>query len=75
MRLKFLKEIGTSKKNCGKVIYVSKKDKCKELMLKFFGPATAKKVDSMTEENCVAKCREIVKSFLGEEKAKEFDNI
>jgi hypothetical protein len=54
---------------------MSRKDKCKELMAKFFGPATASMVDSMSEEECVAKCREKVKGFLGEEKAKVFDTI
>ena len=54
---------------------MSKKDQCKELMGKFFGPATAKMVDAMSEDNCVALCRDKVKGFLGEEKAKAFDNI
>ena len=44
-------------------------------MEKFFGPATAKMVDSMSEDECVEKCKTKVKAFLGEEKAKEFDNI
>ena len=54
---------------------MSKKDKCKELMAKFFGPASANLVDSMSEEECVSKCRAKVAGFLGEEKAKEFDKI
>lgn len=54
---------------------MSKKDKCKELMSKFFGPATANLVDSMSEEECVEKCKTKVKAFLGEDKAKQFDNI
>ena len=54
---------------------MGKKEKCKELMTKFFGPATAKMVDDMTEEDCVEKCKAKVKGFLGEEKAKEFDGI
>lgn len=54
---------------------MSKKDKCRELMLKFFGPASAKSVDMMTEEECVAKCRAKVAGIMGEEKAKEFDKI
>lgn len=54
---------------------MSKKDQCKELMGKFFGPASAAQVDSMSEEECVAKCRTKVAGFLGEEKAKEFDKI
>ena len=54
---------------------MGKKEKCKELMAKFFGPNAAKLVDGMSEAECVAKCRERVKGFLGEEKAKEFDSI
>ena len=54
---------------------MSKKDKCKELMAKFFGPATANVVDAMSEEDCVQKCKDKVTAFLGAEKAKEFDKI
>jgi hypothetical protein len=54
---------------------MSKKDQCKELMAKFFGPAAANMVETLSEDDCVAKCKEKVKAFLGEEKAKEFDNI
>ena len=54
---------------------MGKKEKCKELMSKFFGPASAGTVDAMSEEECVGKCRAKVAGFLGEEKAKEFDNI
>lgn len=54
---------------------MGKKEKCKELMSKFFGPASAAQVDAMSEDECVAKCRAKVKGFLGEEKAKEFDSI
>jgi len=54
---------------------VSKKDKCKEIMGKFFGPATANLVDSMSEEECVTKCRTKVAAMLGEDKAKAFDGI
>jgi hypothetical protein len=54
---------------------MSKKNKCKELMTKFFGPATAATVDNLSESECVAKCREKVKAFLGEQKAQEFDSI
>ena len=54
---------------------MSKKDQCKALMLKFFGTASAALVDSMSEEECVAKCRAKVASFLGQEKAKEFDSV
>lgn len=44
-------------------------------MAKFFGPATAALVDSMSEDDCVQKCKEKVKALLGEDKAKEFDSI
>lgn len=44
-------------------------------MSKFFGPASASTVDSMSEEDCVSKCRSKVAGFLGEDKAKEFDKI
>tara|TARA_Y100000294_G_C8569405_1_gene342199 strand:+ start:5686 stop:5850 length:165 start_codon:yes stop_codon:yes gene_type:complete len=54
---------------------MSKKNKCKKLMSKFFGSATADLVDRMNEEECVAKCRAKVAGFLGEDYAKEFDNI
>ncbi|MCL7412456.1 MAG: hypothetical protein M8353_02435 [ANME-2 cluster archaeon] len=54
---------------------MSKKDKCKALMAKFFGPASAKVVDNMSEEECVAICRSKVKGLLGEQKATEFDKI
>ncbi|MFH0874657.1 MAG: hypothetical protein V1859_01880 [archaeon] len=54
---------------------MSKKEKCKELMTKFFGPASAALVDTMSEEECVAKCKAKVLGFLGAEKAKEFDSI
>lgn len=53
----------------------TKKEQCKALMAKFFGPATAAQVDSMTEDECVAKCKAKVNGFLGPEKAKEFDSI
>ncbi len=54
---------------------MSKKEKCKALMEKYFGPATAKSVDDMSEEECVAKCKTKVAAFMGPEKAKEFDSI
>jgi monoamine oxidase len=54
---------------------MTKKEKCGELMSKFFGPATAKMIDSMSEDEVVEKCKEKVKAFLGEDKAKEFDSI
>ena len=54
---------------------MSKKEQCKVLMAKFFGPSTAALVDAMSEDECVEKCRTKVKGFLGEAKAKEFDSI
>ena len=54
---------------------MTKKDQCKELMAKFFGPASAAQVDNMGEDDCVAKCKSKVKGFLGEEKSKVFDTI
>jgi hypothetical protein len=54
---------------------MTKKEKCKAIMLKLFGPATAKSVDNMSENDCVTKCREKVLTFHGEEAAKEFDLI
>jgi hypothetical protein len=54
---------------------MSKKDQCKMLMTKFFGPQVAKVVDSMSEEECVAKCKARVRGFLGDEQAREFDSI
>lgn len=53
----------------------TKKEQCKELMSKLFGPATAASIDAMTEDECVAKCKTKVNAFLGEEKAKLFDAI
>ncbi len=44
-------------------------------MAKFFGPAAASQVDSMGEDECVAKCKAKVAGFLGADKAKEFDSI
>lgn len=54
---------------------MTKKEQCKALMAKFFGPATAAAVNDMNEDECVAKCKAKVRGFLGEDKAKEFDNI
>ncbi len=54
---------------------MGRKERCKELMAKFFGPASAALVDTMSEDECVAKCRAKVAGLLGEEKAKEFDTI
>ena len=54
---------------------MTKKERCQELMGSLFGPASAKLVSTMSEDNCVHKCREKVAAFFGEEKAKEFDSI
>lgn len=54
---------------------MTKKDQCKELMIKLFGPATARLVDSMKEEECVAICRQKAKGLLGEDRAKLFDAV
>ncbi|MCF7860722.1 hypothetical protein K9M79_00630 [Candidatus Woesearchaeota archaeon] len=54
---------------------MGRKERCKELMAKYFGPATAQLVDTMTEEDCVDKCKQRVSAFLGEDAAKEFDEI
>jgi hypothetical protein len=48
---------------------MTKKETCKKIMLDAFGPASARLVDSMKEEECVAICRKKVATFLGEEKA------
>lgn len=54
---------------------MSKKDKCKELMVKYFGPATGALVDEMGEDEVVEKCRTKVAAFLGEDAAKAFDSL
>ena len=54
---------------------MGKKEQCKELMTKFFGPATAASVDGMSENDCIEKCKAKVKAFLGDEKAKVFDSV
>jgi hypothetical protein len=54
---------------------MTKKDKCRELMGKLFGPATAKLVDTLTEEEVVDYCKKKVTGLLGAEKAKMFDGI
>ncbi len=42
------------------------KEKCKEIMRKLFGDASAAQVDSMTEENCVEECKKKISDFLGQ---------
>jgi hypothetical protein len=54
---------------------MSKKEQCKELMVKFFGPATGSLVDEMNEDEVVEKCRAKAAAFLGEDAAKEFDKL
>ncbi len=54
---------------------LGKKEKCKQIMLKYFGPNSAKQVELMKEEECLSICRQKVSAFLGNEKAKVFDNI
>lgn len=53
----------------------TKKEQCKEIMGKLFGPATAGTIEAMSEDDCVDKCKAKVKAFLGEEKAALFDAI
>lgn len=54
---------------------MTKKDQVKEIMLKRFGPSSAKLVDSMTEEEAITKCRAKIAGFFGEEAAAEIDKI
>ena len=51
------------------------KEKCKQIMLKYFGPNSAKMVEQMKDEECISICRQKVQAFLGSEKAKIFDSI
>lgn len=54
---------------------MSKKAKCQEIMGTLFGPATAKWVEKLSEEEVLEKCRTKTAALLGSEKAKAFDNI
>ncbi len=54
---------------------MSKKSKCKEIMVNLFGPATGNWVDKLTEEEVVEKCRTKAVALLGAEKAKIFNTI
>ena len=54
---------------------MGKKEECKKIMSRLFGPASAALVDSMSEEDCVEKCRKKVMAVLGPEEAKVFDAI
>ena len=59
---------------------MSRVDKCKELVQKFFGPSVVTLIDKMvkegkSEDDIIADCRKKTAAFLGEEKASEFDNI
>lgn len=53
---------------------MDKREKCKELMRKFFGEASAEQVDGMGDD-FIATCRSKVAQLLGEDLAKEFDTI
>jgi len=53
----------------------TKKEQCKDIMAKLFGPATARLVDDMSEAEVVEKCRAKVESFYGKEKGKIFDEV
>ena len=44
-------------------------------MNKYFGPASAKQVDNMSDDECVKICRAKVSGIMGEDRAKEFDQI
>ena len=52
-----------------------KKHQCQQIMLELFGPASAAKVDAMTEADCVQKCQEKVRSLLGDKHAERFDRL
>ena len=54
---------------------MTKKERCKEILAKLFGPASTIIVDDMTEEDCVERCKIKVTAFLGQEQAREFDSI
>jgi hypothetical protein len=54
---------------------MSKKDRCKEIMGRLFGPATANLVDNMDEATVVETCKKKVSAMLGADKTKEFDKI
>ncbi len=49
------------------------KEICKEYMAKFFGPASAKMVEFMPEDECVALCRRKIYNMAGQYQGKEFD--
>ncbi|MFC1678315.1 hypothetical protein ACFLZ9_01095 [Patescibacteria group bacterium] len=53
----------------------TKKEQCKELMLKYFGEASAKLVEYMDEEECVDQCKRKVTALIGLKEAEEFDKI
>ena len=55
-------------------------ERCKELVLKFFGPSVITLIDKMvrdgkSEDDIISDCRKKTAAFLGEEKATEFDSI
>jgi hypothetical protein len=55
----------------------AKIEKCKAIMLEYFGPASANNVENMgdSEDAIISSCRHKVSSLIGQEKAKAFDNI
>jgi hypothetical protein len=56
---------------------MSKREKIKELMQKYFGPASANMVDRMegSDEQILQECKQRVAALLGQDQAKEFDSI
>jgi len=52
---------------------VSRREKCKEIMGKYFGAANAALIDNMSDSEVVDKCRAKIKGFLGDTKANDFD--
>ena len=51
------------------------KAKCKEIMLKYIGPASANLVDAMDEKTAIEKSRAKIAGFFGEETAKKEFNF
>ncbi|MBW6518937.1 MAG: hypothetical protein K0A89_10610 [ANME-2 cluster archaeon] len=54
---------------------MSKKDACTKIMEDLFGPASAKILDSKSEDEVVDFCKSRVTGLLGKEKAAIFDKI
>jgi len=57
------------------MIEMSKKDACTKIMEDLFGPASAKILDSKSEDEVVDFCKSRVTGLLGKEKAAIFDKI